>query len=290
MKILRSAVVLSVLVFLSACSAIESFNAVDDLNDAQAAGSPFTRALAAEYKDFANSELHRMFDFSDALHFARKGLAAASGEVVPPEPIEDWNLRPEFVPILGEARARLVSALDAGGRDRAPEVAARAQVSFDCWIEQQEENHQPHDIAACRGSFESSIVELERLIAPPPMVEAPIVEPIAPKDAMYLVFFDWNSAKLDDGGRAVLGAVSTEIARSKPPVVRVVGHTDTSGDKTYNQRLGLRRAVSVRDDLVTRGVEARLIATESRGQEDLMVQTGDNVREPANRRANISFQ
>jgi len=117
-----------------------------------------------------------------------------------------------------------------------------------------------------------------------------VVPPMSMAGAMYLGVFGWDKAQLDDGGRAVLTAVTQEIRRSVPPMVRIVGHADTSGSKTYNQRLGLKRAAAVRDDMVAQGVDARLITTESRGEEDLMVQTGDNVREPANRRANISFQ
>ncbi len=38
-------------------------------------------------------------------------------------------------------------------RDSNPAIAARAQARFDCWVEQQEENHQADHIAACRTDF-----------------------------------------------------------------------------------------------------------------------------------------
>jgi OmpA-OmpF porin, OOP family len=292
MKHLRHALALAALVVLSACSMVDSYNEVDRLNKAEFVGSPFTQALATEYRAFANSELDKMFDFPDALHFARKGLAAAAGEVVPPEPLENWNLRPEHLEALAPARGRLVTALDRGGRDTVPQVAARAQVAFDCWVEQAEERWQTDDIASCRGAFERHLAEMEAAIAPPPVIESPMIveAPMAPQDAMFLVFFNWNSAKLDDGGLSVVDAVAQEIAGSTPPRVSVLGHADTSGPRAYNQRLGLRRAGAVRDALVARGVDKRLIHTESRGQDDLLVPTADEVREPANRRASIAFQ
>lgn len=295
MKALRRGALLAVALLLSACSAVESYNEVQALNEAEFVGSPFTRALAREYRDFANRELEDMFDFPDALHFARKGLAAADGEAVGPEPIEDWNLSEQGAAVLAQARARLVRSLDAGGRERAPQLAARAQVSFDCWIEQQEEGWQDDDIAACRQSFEQYIAELETALRPPPVVErvvapVPVPPPMAPKDAMYLVFFNWNASKLDDGGFTVLDAVAREVAASRPPRLSIVGHTDTSGARSYNQRLGLKRAGAVRDGLVARGVDARMIATRSMGQEDLLVPTPDGVREPANRRTTIAFE
>ena len=52
-----------------------SHTEIDALNETQAVGSPFTQHLTSEYRDFANIEQNSMFDFADALHFARKGIA-----------------------------------------------------------------------------------------------------------------------------------------------------------------------------------------------------------------------
>lgn len=296
MKLLNNIFLVAVaIISLSACSVIESYNEVDALNEAEFVGSPFTRELAQGYKDFANNELDEMFDFPDALHFARKGLAAARGEVVPPEPLEDWNLKPEYLDELAQGRSRLVAALDNGGRDKKPVMAAKAQVAFDCWIEQQEENWQEDDIMACKTSFEDNISQLEAALSTPITAVAPVIAmevdaPMAPKDAMYLVFFNWNSSLLDNGSAAVLDAVTKEIANTTPAKISIIGHADTSGSRAYNQRIGMRRAIAVRDGLIADGVDASLLDTQSRGQDDLLVETANNVREPANRRVNISFE
>ena len=52
----------------------------------------------------------------------------------------------------------------------------------------------------------------------------------------------------------------------------------------------MKRANSVRDALIERGVDATLIKVEGRGEDELLVQTADGVREPANRRAQITFE
>ena len=44
---------------------------------------------------------------------------------------------------VATSRARLMAALSAGARDKAPIQAANAQVMFDCWMQEQEENFQP---------------------------------------------------------------------------------------------------------------------------------------------------
>ena len=77
--------------------------------------------------DFANRELNDNMDYPDALHFARKGLAAAAGETVMPEPIADWNLLPRHMEELSTARGRLIVALDLGAREIAPQPAAIPQ-------------------------------------------------------------------------------------------------------------------------------------------------------------------
>lgn len=299
MKAFRNVVLAAGMLALSGCTAFNSFSEVDALNEAQAVGSPFTQALANEYREFANRELKEMFDYPDALHFARKGLAAASGETVMPEPVSDWNLSANHIQELSAARGRLVTAFDLGARENAPAAAARAQAKFDCWIEQQEENWQDNDIAECKNLFSQAMNELEGNLQPPPVMPEVIkpisnygVNPSAPmetQNAMYLVFFDWDSYKVGSGGASVIDAVAGEVSKNPPNGVSVVGHSDTSGPKQYNQRLAFKRANAVKDALVQRGVSADMISVDARGEEDLLVPTADNVREPANRRANISF-
>ncbi len=301
MKIFRTLILVLGTAALGGCTAFSSFSEVDALNKAEPVGSPFTQALSREYRDYANTELKEMFDYPDALHFARKGLAAASGEFVLPEPVSDWNLSENHIQELGAARGRLIIAFDLGARETAPELAAKAQAYFDCWIEQQEENWSDGGDLNCKNKFIDAINELESLLqppAPPPMptVEEPLAfdvdpeAPMEPENAMYLVFFNWDSSEIGTGAMNVLDAVADEVKSNPPSSVNIVGHTDTSGPQDYNQKLAFRRAKNVRDALVERGVSPDLIQIDAKGETELLVETPDNVREPANRRVNISFE
>lgn len=280
---------------LSGCSGFKSKSEVEALNEAQAVGSPFTQTLASEYRNMANTEQNRMFDYPDALHFARKGLAASSGEVVLPEPVSDWNLKPEHIEELSSARARLITALDRGAREANPKLAAVAQARFDCWIEQQEENWQKGDIIACKNQFFEALNGLGDIQPPAPIPEPPVavvappVAPMVPEDAKYLVFFDFDSSKVDAGGANVLDSLAQEIRKQNISAVNVMGYTDTSGSKQYNKRLSIKRANAVRDGLIARGIPASLLRVSSWGEDNLMVPTADGVREPANRRTEITF-
>lgn len=78
--------------------------------------------------------------------------------------------------------------------------------------------------------------------------------------------------------------------------VRVIGHTDPQGKVAYNQKLGLQRAQTVKAMLVSRGVPAELVATDSRGGSELVKRCeaklkGEALRQcnQANRRVVIEF-
>ncbi len=296
MKVIRSLVLGACVIGLGACSNYQAHSEVKALNEVQAVGSPFTQYLAGEYRTFTNRELNEMFDYPDALHFARKGLAAAAGEVVMPEPISDWNLNPQHMEELSTARGRLVVAFDLGAREVAAQQSAIAQARFDCWIEQQEENWQDNDISQCKNQFMEAMNALEGMVQPapvPPEPMLPVEAPAAPmkvEEAMYLVFFDFDKSAIASSGESVLDAVGTEVKSRSLNAVNVLGHTDRAGSRTYNNRLALKRANSVREALIKRGVNAGLIKVDGRGEDQNLVATDDNVREPANRRAEITFQ
>jgi OOP family OmpA-OmpF porin len=300
MQILRGLMIMAAVTALTACD-FNKFEEVDALNEAQAVGSPFTQKLTSEYRDFVNDEIDPMGDHADGLHFARKGLASARGDVVMPEPLADWNIKSEYMNELSLGRSRLVAVYDLGAREAYPDVSAVAQARYDCWIENQEEDFQPDEINRCKREFLAALEQLEGAMpaAAPPSAPAPVAEPAfnvdpnAPmevENAMYLVFFDWDQSTLGPGAQSVLDAVAAEVSKRSLSAVNVVGHADTSGPTDYNQKLAQRRANAVRDALVQRGVSANLINASSRGEDELLVATPDNVREPANRRAQISFQ
>lgn len=299
---LRGFILAGLAVALAGCSGISKHSEIEALNQAQPSGSPFTQHLAAEYRDYANRENKEMFDYPDAIHFARKGLAAAAGDVVMPEPLSDWNLLPKHMEELGTARGRLVNAFDLGARDLAPQLAAIAQARFDCWIEQQEENWQKDDISGCKNQFMDAMNQLEGMLKKPAAMPATgdDMGPVSAldgangtmkaEDAMYLVFFDFNKSNITAGADSVLDAVVAELHKRGKTSIEVVGHTDTSGSDSYNEKLAMRRANAVKAALQKRGVEVQSIATEGRGEKELLVKTADGVREPANRRAQITFK
>src|SRR5215475_7259193 len=121
-------------------------------------GTPFTQALTEEYRQLVDAEVAEG-DWQDSNYFAREGLTSANGEIVLPEELGNWDLPPEQVDELSAARGRLMAALDSGARDSNPKVAAHAQRSYACWVEETEEL-ETDKAKGCCDDFVKSMDEL----------------------------------------------------------------------------------------------------------------------------------
>jgi OmpA-OmpF porin, OOP family len=124
----------------------------------------------------------------------------------------------------------------------------------------------------------------------PPAAAAPPPAPAAAAPPSFMVFFDWDSYRLSQASLNVIKQASDAYKAKGNARITATGHTDTSGSEQYNMALSLRRANAVKDALVRNGVPASAIAVIGRGEQGLLVQTGDNVREPQNRRVEILVQ
>ena len=264
----------------------------DAVRTMQPQGPAFNRGLRTEYIRYADSE-YEQYDWSEYHHFMEKALASAKGyQVLPdtlasrdiprgylvaPETVTGRTIPPEHIGELADARARLTSILDASARTRAPEQAAVAQVAFDCWLEQQEENHQPEDIAACREAFEEALAGID------------LDEDEGEGAKLYLVFFAWDQAELSPVAQRVVDQILADYRRGRPSQLVVAGHADRSGPPEYNLRLSERRAQNVAERLIQGGVDPSEIVVEWFGEAQPRVPTPDGVREPENRRAEVTF-
>jgi peptidoglycan-associated lipoprotein len=78
---------------------------------------------------------------------------------------------------------------------------------------------------------------------------------------------------------------------SRYPAIRVIveGNADERGTREYNLALGARRATSVRDFLVSRGVAPSRIETVSYGKERPIAAGSDEAAWQQNRNARTNF-
>ncbi|MEW5837261.1 MAG: OmpA family protein [Pseudomonadota bacterium] len=92
-------------------------------------------------------------------------------------------------------------------------------------------------------------------------VEAPVAPTVTAK-AITLnadTFFDFDKATLKPDGKASLDQLVKDMKLEQVEYITVVGHTDRIGSKEYNQKLSERRADTVKNYLVAKGVPATKI-------------------------------
>jgi peptidoglycan-associated lipoprotein len=101
------------------------------------------------------------------------------------------------------------------------------------------------------------------------------------------VFFDTDSSDLSDQARATLDKQSQWLNNYNRYSFTIEGHADERGTREYNIALGARRAQTVREYLVSRGVSAARMRTISYGKERPVATCDDISCWSQNRRAVI---
>ena len=81
------------------------------------------------------------------------------------------------------------------------------------------------------------------------------------------VYFDLDSHDVRADARPILDAQANWLRQYNSVRVRIEGNADERGTREYNLALGSRRANSVREYLVQRGVQPSRISTVSYGKE-----------------------
>ena len=99
------------------------------------------------------------------------------------------------------------------------------------------------------------------------------------------ISFDVGSAMLKPELRGVLDQFAQGLDTTI--LVRVIGHTDSTGGDAINDPLSMRRAQSVRDYLDVRGVPVSRMAIEGRGSREPMADNNSDAGRAKNRRVEI---
>lgn len=92
-------------------------------------------------------------DWNDTTFFLNRARRLSRGERVNPSPLETRRLPEDSIAEFTDARRRLMIALTSQRVWKQPVEAAGAQASYECWLQEREENFQDQDISACRTTF-----------------------------------------------------------------------------------------------------------------------------------------
>ena len=138
----------------------------------------------------------------------------------------------------------------------------------------------PRDTADCEPSYQVQEWLAGRLrhtpvYGEPPVVKAPPVvqkpEPVKEEphiDTLVLqdVLFRFDSGSLTPEASHVLDTIVTRLQKRPYKKIRVEGHTDSLGTDAYNMDLSGRRANSVMQYFIKKGMDTNLIEAEGKGE------------------------
>lgn len=264
------------MIALTACAGQDLGNA----RGVKADSTDFGNALSAGYLRLSQAE-YSEGDYADSDYFALRSIAAGtSGTSVALPEATARNIPEGDQAAVAKLRGELNSVLDAGAREKAPQLAATAQVAYECWTQELEENNQPPHIAACREQLEGLLPALRNAVGAPKKAKPT-------KGKSFKVLFGTGSARLNDDANAVITDAANHAKNYGQPRVVVSGYTDSAGSASGNMALSERRAKVVAAALRLRGVARDTIKTNAYGDDFPEVKAGNGVSEAKNRRVEI---
>jgi OOP family OmpA-OmpF porin len=98
------------------------------------------------------------------------------------------------------------------------------------------------------------------------------------------VNFESNSDRLLSGAENVLQDAAASLQRNPTIKVEVAGHTDSDGAAEYNEGLSQRRALTVRDYLIARGVSPDRMTVRGYGESSPIADNATASGKAQNRR------
>jgi len=103
------------------------------------------------------------------------------------------------------------------------------------------------------------------------------------------VTFDYDSAIVRPGLYSEIDRISNVLIKYPQTVIRVEGHTDSTGSEIYNMNLSEKRAEAVKSLIVQRGVSSDRIETVAFGESTPVADNGTEVGRAMNRRVEIKI-
>ena len=273
MKVLSPTIAAAALLGAAGCSNLNGGSigdtfAMDSFLASDLGGSGFAGAVADEYQGLAAINANSDVNWLDSTVYRQKALTAAGGAVPDLFMPAEYGVNGELEALRGEV---LAAVSDNGGSNTA--ACAEAYAMYDRLVEATYQDHGPGsrvglDPTTVRAQFDAALTECVGMVGD------------------MVVYFGFNRSDLTAAADAVIQDIASGVGMSD--AVSVVGHTDTVGSFAYNQQLSERRATTVANRLVELGVGGGQIQTAGRSFSMPAVDTGPNVREPLNRRVEIT--
>lgn len=120
-------------------------------------------------------------------------------------------------------------------------------------------------------------------------VTAPVVAPL--NDIIHAdVYFEVGRKGLTEEAKAQLASRAEFLKQHEEYGVLIQGYTDQQGSATYNKKLGMQRAETVKQELVRAGISEHRIAAVSLGEEGVLCVDNSDICRHINRRTHLEIQ
>jgi OOP family OmpA-OmpF porin len=144
----------------------------------------------------------------------------------------------------------------------------------------------------CDGAIAPAAPVATPAPAATPAAPAPAPAAVAPPAATKVTyaadaFFDFDKSVLKPEGKAKLDDLVGKIKDINLEVIIAVGHTDSVGSDSYNQKLSVRRSEAVKAYLVSKGIEKNRVYTEGKGEKQPVADNKTGEGRAKNRRVEI---
>ena len=156
-----------------------------------------------------------------------------------------------------------------------------------CW---RDANWTPATAApGCDGAIAPAMAPAPGVVPP---VAGPAPVPVAPPAATKVTyaadaFFDFDKSVIKPAGKEKLDDLIGKIKGINLEVIIAVGHTDSVGSDSYNQKLSVRRSEAVKAYLVSKGIEKNRVYTEGKGEKQPVADNKTAEGRAKNRRVEI---
>jgi OOP family OmpA-OmpF porin len=138
----------------------------------------------------------------------------------------------------------------------------------------------------CNGAVVAPAVPAVPAVPAAPKAEAPTPTAVKVNYAADTLF-DFDKSVLKPAGKQALDSLAGKISNMSFEVAIVIGHTDSVGTEEYNLKLGSRRAAAVKAFLISKGVPAARIYTDSKGEKQPVASNKTKEGRAKNRRVEI---
>lgn len=125
----------------------------------------------------------------------------------------------------------------------------------------------PNEIQPTASNFQTLVQQPYRFNA---QLSVNLAEQKVIDDALKdrIIEFESGSAILTETGKRILDEMAVALNKVGGKQVKIIGHTDSSGDASRNVILSKERAVAVQDYLVSKNIATDRLSTEGKGSSE----------------------